>query len=85
MQRKGNLPELFPCPFCGGSWLEPKKNEDGISEGIVYTRITCASCGAEGPDGMGLPAAIEAWNRRGIDGEDKEEKRYGDTKIVKKD
>lgn len=67
-KKSGSIPELLPCPFCGGSWLESRRNEDDISEGIVYTRIICASCGAEGPDGTGLPAAVEAWNRRKDDG-----------------
>ena len=54
-----DIPELKPCPFCGGTdiWPTPHKNPFGL---------VCGGCGSEGPPESYVDPdeAITAWNTR---------------------
>lgn len=51
-----SLPELIPCPFCGG---RPLADVDSLDPNWVY----CTDCGVGYHFGT-IEQAIEAWNRR---------------------
>ena len=54
-----DIPELKPCPFCGGTdiWPTPHRNPFGL---------VCGGCGSEGPPESYVDPdeAITAWNTR---------------------
>lgn len=50
--------EILPCPFCGGTELEPVETEN--DDYAVY----CADCYATGPQASTKHAASKAWNQR---------------------
>ena len=50
------MPELEPCPFCGG---EAKRNDDKQNWGDIF----CTGCGCHMMTGH-MGTAIEAWNTR---------------------
>ncbi|MBR4211456.1 MAG: Lar family restriction alleviation protein [Oscillibacter sp.] len=61
------MPELKPCPFCGGTDLKIH-TAFGVQGNFI-----CASCQAEGPlavvesaDDVLFDLAVEAWNRRTV-------------------
>ena len=56
------MPELKPCPFCGGKELSV------ISVLGEDYYVECSSCTTCGPSGETYEEAIEAWNRRAEDG-----------------
>ena len=53
---KEQMPELKPCPFCGG---EAKTNDDLQHWGNVF-----CSCGCNMLTGADKSKSIEAWNKR---------------------
>lgn len=54
------LPQLKPCPFCGGkAQLKPMGGK-----GSTHAWIECSKCEAEINWYTTLEAAIEAWNQR---------------------
>jgi len=62
---KRKLPEIKPCPFCGGKceWrVMPWHGQLG------YVYCHREKCGARGPKRATQLAAINAWNRRAGDG-----------------
>ena len=57
----GGLPELpEPC-FCGSeaAFVDAPTTPGGQ---IGPFRVTCANCGAEGPEATSYPAAVALWN-----------------------
>ena len=46
-----------PCPFCGDKLASVKQ-----CGGSLW--LTCRTCGASGPEGDDVDAAIDAWNMR---------------------
>ncbi len=56
------MPELKPCPFCGGT----KFNIVNVYGEDFY--VACHTCTTCGPSGETYEEAIEAWNRRVEDG-----------------
>ena len=49
---------LEPCPFC----------EERESLSLDKERVTCSTCGCQGPTAETKEEAIERWNGRGEDG-----------------
>lgn len=68
------MPELKPCPFCGGDAekMYIKRNKLFASMHFPYnTRyvyVKCKICGATSRDCVSVENAIEAWNRRSDNG-----------------
>mgnify|MGYP001278392732 CR=1 FL=1 len=58
------MPELKPCPFCGGT---PYINTNW--HGATSTSIKCKDCGCTTQIENGIDAAIEVWNSRNNDHE----------------
>lgn len=54
------MPELKPCPFCGGNAQ--------IAGGEDYFWGECWDCGAQTRGSESRETAIEEWNRRAEDG-----------------
>lgn len=48
---------LAPCPFCERDWAKVDRSHQ-------LPVIICDFCGAQGPYGETLQAALEAWNKR---------------------
>ena len=60
---EAEMPELKPCPFCGGTKLHI--NTTHQSPGLCDTvRCQDENCGAEGPLGINEAEAIKYWNKR---------------------
>ena len=57
-------PEIGPCPFCGAPGAEPDDPSGSPVEAERLTYVPCSACGATGPDGATIRAAIERWNGR---------------------
>jgi len=59
------LPDLKPCPFCGGEELmlfcDPEEGRDNSGKS---RRVQCAGCNVEAPFYSTAHEAIAAWNRR---------------------
>ena len=53
------------CPFCGGDKIYPVSD---ASQGDKYGAITCADCGAKGPEVRvcegWIKRAFESWGER---------------------
>ena len=76
------MPELKPCPFCGGTQLfvgtiaEIEMMDEGHTDYLLKSQnyaVVCnyieGGCGASsGGDARSEEEAIEAWNRRAEDG-----------------
>lgn len=61
------MAELKPCPFCGGT--QQHIETDGrlwFDYGVLYS-VACL-CGARSYQALTEERAIEAWNRRGNNG-----------------
>lgn len=50
-----DAPQLKPCPFCGGR---------DIRFDVLYIKMSCRGCYAEGPEAVRKTEAINAWNTR---------------------
>ncbi len=48
------IPVLKACPFCGSNAVA-----------VVGSFVRCGNCGATGPFGATVEAAVENWNERG--------------------
>lgn len=59
--------KLKPCPFCGGY---PNVEYADSKKGQVY--IACSECGAELNLYKNLDEAMQAWNRRFSEEDEKE-------------
>ena len=75
--KNGTMPELKPCPFCGGKavkivyWDEEEQNEKAWERGVKqdenhYYVIRCYDCDIELFGGVPISGEelIKAWNRR---------------------
>lgn len=78
--KEANMPDLKPCPFCGGkaeeAFIKRKKLFASMQfpYNTHYVYIRCKTCGATGKLCWTVENAIEAWNRRA--GEAGEEDKY---------
>jgi len=54
------MPELLPCPFCGGKAVYHSLN---LNSGRSYYSLICA-CGGQNGSYETKAEAAEAWNRR---------------------
>lgn len=75
---KTDLPELQPCPFCGGHaakvhhYYANRKGDDGEFKHVVRFHGMCTECGASGPTHDTLhhqhaeARAVKAWNSSAI-------------------
>ena len=50
-------PMMNPCPFCGGSILSLRQDDDG-----GWWRVVCYGCNAHGPNVDSLDTAVSLWN-----------------------
>lgn len=57
------MPELKPCPFCGG---EAELEKRGMFEMTVFD-VKCMDCRAIGCGGNTAEKAVAAWNKRASD------------------
>ena len=55
------MPELKPCPFCGGT--PTHVGGDDSDDGDLYF-VVCSVCLAEGPNVTTKKDAIKLWNAR---------------------
>ena len=60
---KDALPELLPCPFCGGETRVDARNPNGAWIVRCWKEASCAGRGGAYPPDM-KAEAIAAWNRR---------------------
>ena len=66
---KSSMPELKPCPFCGGEaeYAHLKKRRVRHIGICCPSYIRCKVCCATSPVKINTENAIEAWNRRAED------------------
>ena len=57
------VPELLPCPWCGGKGYAKQHTRCGPPMVIDYW-CNCEKCLRSGPHGASLQAAVAAWNTR---------------------
>lgn len=66
--------KLKPCPFCGGNGFAFREKH-GLLWNRAYTwTVTCCDCVAEMRFFPTQELAVEYWNRRVKDGEEKNDK-----------
>ena len=61
--------ELRPCPFCGGNGELYDGEKEGTSRFVNY--VSCDRCGASTHYKFDIPRAIEIWNSRATDPQEK--------------
>ena len=64
-ERRCEVSEASPCPFCGSSDVKPKPDE------IQFTSswwVVCLACRGRGPEACHADEAIRAWNERATEG-----------------
>ena len=59
--------QMKECKFCGEDITKAIK-ANGEKDGFYVFRVTCTSCGAEGPISMEKSEAIRRWNMAHIKG-----------------
>ena len=57
--------KLKSCPFCGCKDVKLTYIKGKNSHKNFY--VWCSGCGTEGPFGLSLDSAMEAWNRRVVE------------------
>lgn len=57
---------MKPCPFCGGKEIYCQLTAAPNAE--LY-RATCKNCSSQGPAREHVNDAIDAWNKRPVQGE----------------
>lgn len=69
--------KLKPCPFCGfdveseESYKDPVNPSEGLYEDEIIYVIACPDCGAGVAPGSTLIEAVNNWNKRAGQGEEK--------------
>lgn len=58
------MPELIPCPFCGGEGQMREECDYMMTAGEERWHVQCVECGADGPWEHSKKAAVYVWNRR---------------------
>ena len=54
------MPELKPCPFCGG--------KASVECGLLYLKVECEACHASTNKFLYFYEVVNAWNRRAENG-----------------